>query len=287
MRWPFLAMLLFISNIISGQIPNNSFENWTAINGYSTPDNWDNLNPVTSSSNIFTCLQGNPNNQGSMYLYLISKNIPGKGVVPGKVVSGKIDTVTFEPISGFAYTNRPLQLNYSMQYMPYDPTDSINVSVLITKWNNGNLNRDTIAYGANYYNAMAHQWMLGSTYLNYISNAIPDSAIITISSSSKNPKEGSYIYIDDLQFDGTFTGIEEQTAFNYNVYPNPTEGVLNINMADHSVFTANVYNTLGMQVYSGKAISTLQIELSSYPAGIYFLNIHSKQGITTQKIIKS
>lgn len=286
MRYVFLAILLSISNIIIGQIPNNSFENWTAINGYSTPDNWDNLNPVTSSSNIFTCLQGNPNNQGAMYLYLISKNIPGKGVVPGKAVSGEIDTVTFEPISGFPYTNRPLQLNYNMQYMPYDPTDSINVSVLITKWNNGNSNRDTIAYGANYYNAMAHQWMLGSTHLNYISNAVPDSAIITISSSSKIPKEGSYIYIDDLQFDGTFTGIEEQTPLNWRVYPNPTQGILNINMADNSIFTANIYNALGIQIYSAKATSTMQIELSPLPTGMYFLKIQSENKFTTKKIIK-
>jgi hypothetical protein len=287
MRCMFITMLLSISNIIIGQIPNNSFENWSVVNSYPIPDNWDNLNSVTYSSGIFTCLQGNPNNPGSMYLYLISKNIPGKGVVPGKVVSGKIDTITFEPINGFAYTNRPLQLSYSMQYMPYDPTDSVNVSVLLTNWNSGNSKRDTVAYGANYYNAMAHEWIPGSTYLNYVSNTIPDSAIIVISSSSKIPKEGSYIYIDNLQFDGTVSEIGEQTLPKCSIYPNPTNGIVNINIADNSIFTVTVFNSMGLQMYSRQVAGNFQIETSSFPSGIYFLQIQSQHRFTTKKIIKS
>lgn len=282
-----LAIVLFISNVCIGQIPNNSFENWSDMNGYSTPDGWGNLNPKTYLDNIFTCLQGNANNPGTIYLYLITKNIPGKGIIPGKVVSGKIDTITFEPISGFPFTERPLQLNYDFQYMPYDPTDSVNVSVLLSYWNNGISKRDTIAYGANYYNAMAHEWIPASTYLNYVSNANPDSAIIVISSSSKAPKEGSYIYIDNLQFDGTANGIGEQTLPNCNIYPNPTSSILNIDIADYLPCTATIFNSLGLQIYSRQSMGSFQIETSTFHQGLYFLQLRSGNNILTKKIIKS
>ncbi|UPT68043.1 MAG: T9SS type A sorting domain-containing protein [Sphingobacteriales bacterium JAD_PAG50586_3] len=179
-----------------------------------------------------------------------------------------------------------MQLNYDFQYMPYDPTDSVNVSVLLSNWNSSDSKRDTIAYGANYYNGMAHQWISGSTYLNYFSNAIPDSAIIVISSSSKVPKEGSYIYIDNLQFDGVANDIGEQKPPNYIIYPNPTSDILNIDIAEHLLFTTTILNSFGQPIYSHQAIGNFQIGTTTFPAGIYFLQVKSQNRFTTEKFIK-
>ena len=65
----------------------------------------------------------------------MTKNVPGKGIVPGVAVCGVIDTLTYKAKSGFPFTTRPQELTYYMQYMPYDPSDSSRVKVLLTKWN--------------------------------------------------------------------------------------------------------------------------------------------------------
>ncbi|UPT68042.1 MAG: multicopper oxidase domain-containing protein [Sphingobacteriales bacterium JAD_PAG50586_3] len=94
---------------------------------------------------------------------------------------------------------------------------------------------------------------------------------------------GSFLVIDT-----TATGISETHFGNaFSVYPNPTSDVLNIATTGNEKYTVTIFNSLGLQVYSsGQAISNLQIETSTFPAGIYFLQINSKNTTITKKIIK-
>lgn len=276
---------------VVGQIPNNSFETWNSISGYSTPANWDNLNQITFSSGIYTCLKGTPGNPGSSYLILISKSIPGRGVAPGIAVSGKLDTSTYKPLCGYPFTNRPQSLNYNIQYMPYDPSDSSSVKVLLTKWDTITSSRDTIAYGASYYNAMAHSWFLGSTYLNYISGDAPDSALIVLSSSSSNPQNGSYIYLDNLQFNGNVIGIEEQSINQSDVviYPNPSfesfvaEIKTNVDKAE-----INISDVFGKQIFQTTFSNAIKINTMGWTRGTYFVKINrgNKSSINKKIIIQ-
>ncbi len=284
-----LTIFILISNLLIGQIPNNGFETWISMPGYSTPVDWDNLNQVTYYKNVFTCNQGTPGNPGASYLFLISKNVQGKGVVPGRAVSGKIDTTSYKPISGYSFINRPQQLNYFMQYMPYDPSDSVSVSVLLTKWDNTTLTRDTVAYGVSYYNAMAHTWLAEGVYLNYMSGDAPDTAMIVISSSSSNPKDGSYIYIDNLQFNGSVIGIEENSILENNilVYPNPSSDIIYFNLKGliKSV-KVELFDLLGNQIFSDTWVNQSSITISNYQPGIYYLRITENNKSTNKKIIK-
>ncbi|MBI3519243.1 MAG: T9SS type A sorting domain-containing protein [Bacteroidetes bacterium] len=284
-----LIIFAFFSNLVIGQIPNNGFEAWISMPGYSTPGNWDNLNQATYYKNVFTCNQGTPGNPGASYLFLISKNVPGKGIVPGRVVSGKIDTISFKAISGYPFSNRPQQLNYNIQYMPYDPSDSVSVSVLLTKWDTTMLMRDTVAYGASYYNAMAHSWFVGSTYMNYLSGEAPDSAMIVISSSSSNPKDGSYIYIDNLQFSGSVIGISENSFLenNIQIYPNPSSDNIYLRIGE-SIKSVDIqlFDVLGNKLLSDNITNQSTISILNYPSGIYFLRITENNRSINKKIIK-
>lgn len=283
-------ILLFslISNLAFGQIPNGSFDNWTNANGYDVPTDWDNLNPITHNSNIYTCIQYSPGYVGSSFLTLMTMNVPGKGIVPGRVVSGKIDTITYLPISGYPFTSRPQKLNYSMQFMPASQDDSVYVSVLLTKWNMSISQRDTVAYGANYYYSMAHQWFNDFCYLNYQSGDNPDSAMIVISSSSHTPLESSYIYIDNLQFSGAVTAIfdTQSNNDNFSIYPNPTTDNINIVSNSNEKFSLNIFNSLGEKVYSVKATSNFKLETSNFTSGLYIIQINTNKSQFTKKIIK-
>ena len=287
----YIAILsVFISVINYAQIPNTGFEAWTNTGSYQTPDNWDNLNQMTNNSGIYTCIKGTPGYSGASYLFLSSKAIAGKGVVPGVAVSGKIDTVTYKPISGFQFALRPQYLSYYMQYMPADPADSSNIKVLLTKWNPSLLQRDTVAFGASYFNAMAHSWFNNGTLLNYMSGENPDSAIIVISSSSSVPKNGSYIYVDNLQFIGNVVGISENNSkkSNISVFPNPSNEDVNINFYVEPDKASNlmIYDLNGKLIHKVNELSKNNtINTSQWSKGIYTIQVNSNNQSINKKLI--
>jgi hypothetical protein len=68
-----------------------------------------------------------------------------------------------------------------------------------------------------------------------------------------------------------------------NIYPNPTTGILNIEMEEN--FTIDIYNVLGEKVIT---TNDSKINLSSYQNGIYFVLLKDEIGnlIKQEKIIK-
>ena len=75
-------------------------------------------------------------------------------------------------------------------------------------------------------------------------------------------------------------GVDEQGLGSFRVYPNPSADVLSVDMAG----TATYYigNVLGQTLLSGRLKEDRQIDVSSLPAGMYFLRING----TTVKFIK-
>lgn len=291
-----LILLIILSPKAFSQIPNNDFESWTSVSGYPSPTDWDNLNDITNTSGIYTCIQGAPGYLGASYLYLMSKNIPGKGIVPGIAVCGELDTLTYKAKSGFPFSSRPQDLTYYMQYMPYDPSDSSSVKVLLSKWNVSFSQRDTIAYGETYFNAMAHSWIYRTTPLSYYSGDAPDSAMIIISSSDNTPIEYSYIYVDNLQFIGSIAAIEENylNLTNFNVFPNPTNGnfFIEYELLYEDKVSIAITDVLGRTVYTsypetkliGHYKNEMNIELKN---GVYIILLRTEKAVAIKKIVKN
>lgn len=286
----FIYFLLY-SVSIHAQIPNNSFEQWNNSNGYLDPADWGTLNEYTKPYSVFTCDRLGPGSVGNYYLSVRTVSITGKGLVPGRIVSGKIDTVTYRSLSGFPFSLRPAYLSYDMQYMVASPNDTAYVSVLLTKWNPIFSKRDTIAYGNNYYNAMMHQWTSYSTYINYMSGDNPDSACIVISSSRYAPLQNSYVYIDNLKFNGSVIGVAEyqKSEVAVSAFPNPFTDEFKLNIEspveDTDLF---VYNCLGQLEHHIQKIQSfpLSVNTSQWIPGIYFAVIRYGNHQITKKIMK-
>lgn len=287
----FLFMMLFMT-FVYGQIPNGSFDEWSNANGYTTPTNWGNLNALTSSSGFYSCEEGVPGFDGISYLRLTTKAIAGIGVVPGVVVCGEIDTLTYLPKSGFPFSGRPQYLGYYLQYMPYDGSDSCSVSVLLTKWNPLQSRRDTVAYGASYFNSMAHEWFSNLTTLYYYSSANPDSAIIVISASASARQNGSYIMIDDMQFDGFVIPSDngQMGGSDLLVFPNPSSGIVNIRFADNEKLPDEilVYDLSGKLIVHEAAVADNYIlDASNWGKGLYFLQLKGNSKAITRRIFRN
>ena len=82
-------------------------------------------------------------------------------------------------------------------------------------------------------------------------------------------------------------GIEDVTDSQVEIYPNPTAGVLNIDSNDLFPRSVEIINLSGKLVFSTNIVGAHnQIDLSSFEKGLYFINIISKDRLTSQKVIK-
>ncbi len=79
---------------------------------------------------------------------------------------------------------------------------------------------------------------------------------------------------------GNHSSIDEETPFEISVYPNPTNGLVNI----QSSVPVNivVYNVVGEKILT--ATNTKQIDLSNQPRGIYMVQLSSDKGVVTRKV---
>lgn len=69
--------------------------------------------------------------------------------------------------------------------------------------------------------------------------------------------------------------------FNFQIYPNPTSGIINLVLPEVNE-NVQILNSLGQRIWSQKVSGQTSIDLSKYPAGIYYLKINN----LSKKIIK-
>ena len=94
-------------------------------------------------------------------------------------------------------------------------------------------------------------------------------------------------WIDDITFPRTcfITKVEEVVAPKANtIYPNPTSGSFNIELAEES--NISIFNALGQVVrHLEKAAGNQQIDLNDAPKGLYFVRIQNGNNVEITKLI--
>jgi len=101
---------------------------------------------------------------------------------------------------------------------------------------------------------------------------------------------GNNLFIDNIVVDGTIIGIEEtgQEQSTIRLFPNPTQGQLNVSLDDISGKTTIViYNMDGSLVQTKTVMNAQHVEfdLSNLHRGIYLVEFKNKERIKTEKII--
>lgn len=93
---------------------------------------------------------------------------------------------------------------------------------------------------------------------------------------------GSFIVIDTMS-----TGITELSPLTFNLYPNPVNNTLLIDLQDKTDAAISITNLLGEKIYSEKvSAKNNQLDVSFLTTGIYFLQIRSNDQVATRKFIK-
>jgi hypothetical protein len=102
-----------------------------------------------------------------------------------------------------------------------------------------------------------------------------------------SPSEMSALYFENPDCEKS-TGflLEKKAQFDFQVYPNPTNGQLNLDNLSVKPFTYKIYDFYGSIICDGEAnllTSKDQIDLSNYANGLYFIRI---RGDGEERIIK-
>ncbi len=223
----------------------------------------------------------------------LTSKTTSSGVLNGIAVSGKLDSTTMKPVSGFAYASRPQKLNGNWQHMIYGTSQGF-ISALLTKWNTINNKRDTIALAYQTLSGMVMSWAAFSINFTYQSGNNPDSCIIFLSASGATPANLDYLYVDNLNFSGSVAGIENSaSAINeFSVSPNPasTQVTINLNLSSKQNTKVEFIDLTGktlMYKNLGEAYGNVKnsFDVSNLAKGIYFVKVSSSTGISTKKLI--
>ncbi len=99
------------------------------------------------------------------------------------------------------------------------------------------------------------------------------------------------LYLDNIWI-GLLTDIAEgvDNAGSFKVFPNPTDGGINILVRDSSESTViSVFNMQGVKVYetvtSGKENSLIQVDLNKFGKGIYIVHISNNSTVKVEKVV--
>jgi len=117
----------------------------------------------------------------------------------------------------------------------------------------------------------------GSTY--WPTNNNPNPHIFTMSDSTES------IVLMHFEFE---VGVDELSSSSISIHPNPTSERITVSLEEGIATSVTIRNSLGQLLLSDKTPSTNQVELdlSSYPTGIYFLQIEVDGQVITKKVVK-
>jgi hypothetical protein len=282
----------FISVSAFAQILNNGFENWTSMGAYSNPDNWETLNNYTALAGVYTATKGMPGSPGASYLMLTSKTV-STSVVNGVAVYGKLDAPTMQGVAGLPFTQQPVRLTGNWQHMIYGSSQG-SILVKLTKWNSVTNLRNVVATGSVTLTGMAMSWATFTVNLTYTSSVAPDSCMIVLKASGTTPTNNDYLWVDNLAFSGSITGINniENNISDVSIFPNPaTENfTIELNVKKASPINFKLVDLTGKLIKEITASEVFgnyktSISITDIAKGSYFLKISSDDGLEVKKIM--
>jgi len=238
----------------------------------------DNSNNITISGNIQDNVCGQ--SVGSIDL-----TISGAPVGYSVLWNTGATTDFLHDIPTGTYTVTVTDLEFSCEeFRSYDvgETPSYDVSEIITNSSCETCNDGAIDITPNPAGTYTFDWSNGETTED-ISGLLPGEYSVIVSNDNGCEFEGTYT----VEYSNLVNNIENMLI---NVYPNPTSGILTIDynsIKEKSV--VRIVNVIGVLLYENTITDnegSIEIDISRYSAGIYYLTIGNKEQQKTIKIFK-
>ncbi len=279
----FYAIFISITISISAQIPNGGFEDWADSN----PVNWltfDVLGIVNSVTQTNDSHSGNSAARMEVIEFAAQPFPPFLQSISNELAGFSIST-RYESLLGYCKLSAL-------------GNDRLNIFVSLFNSTSG-----TVGFGQIYLDGAIPNFTQFSIPIEYLSNEIPESAIIQIvlsdsSGSDESSTIGSWAILDDLEFSGIATDVENnnQIRIEYalnNNYPNPfnPSTTISYSIPENGHIKLGVYDVLGNEVaqlvngYKSSGNYSYLFDASNLTSGIYFYTIRAGNFVETKKML--
>jgi len=251
-------------------IPNSGFENWQMAGTVEKPSGgWVISDEMGIQCSPLSSQKSTDKAAGDWALQLRTSNCMGAG--------GTHEGFAFIT---FPVNAKPNYLNFKYKSAHAGP-DSAYVRVKMTRWNGS---KQTLADTYYYIKGNKTSYQTISLPINYTATGTPDTAFIEIGSDGlMGAAQGNRIWVDELSFSNTTTGVEtpDNISFlGYSVFPNPAAGKISVNM---DLKEANRV-TVQLKDLSGKLLiqasepkqagfQTINLDINHLAPGLYFYTL--------------
>jgi hypothetical protein len=187
-------------------------------------------------------------------------------------------------LNGITYTRDTVVTTHVVDYI--EMVDSTVTATIRLHYGTHTLVSDSVEYGDDY---QGYGFYLGADELRMLDQTIGTEGRASIILHDTLTTAFGCDSIVSLTL--TFTGSREdppsvETEFSVNVYPNPTTSVVHVETKEMS--HVEVYDNEGrrLQDYDAHGSSKITIDMTTYVSGVYFVRVHTPEGIVIQKVIK-
>jgi hypothetical protein len=279
----FGLLSIFIGfTLMAQEVTNWNLEKWEIPQNYAFEDpvDWQTPNKYTTALSIYTTTKSTDAASGLYSARLESISVSGY-ITPGVITRGNFE-VDFQNFTayltgGIPFTHKPIALTGMWKNYPVEG-DFTMIIVYFTKYFPSKGQSDTIGMGTLLGTETIDEWTKFSVPIEYIGEDDPDTMNLhVISSNMADLKEGSYMFVDDLDFEYP-AGINEINIIETNVFPNPVSEQLNLSYDKEINGELRIFNTEGQLVYSA-AVKGLEhkADVSTLAPGNYYYGLFENE----------
>jgi hypothetical protein len=305
----YLLFLLSLSDFISAQYQlfNKDFEEWVEMptSGgniqYLKPygDIWATSNEASMVFVAKPSVSRTTDAYNGTYAAKIETVQLGSSKGSGTIFTGAFKIDIINPLNstkfGVPFTDKPISFRGFYKFIPV-ANDSFDIESILTKWDNVNKRRDTIAAAVisrEQSITAVSSYTEFNLFYNYYSQESPDSLTIIMASSADganfNAAVGTTLIVDAISLEYYPLSIENKVQKgNLKVFPNPVAQDLTIQSVKGNLKDLKIYNATGKLVLSMKIESDTEIiSMNGMASGIYYYSIGKIDGtIETGKFLK-
>lgn len=298
------AFLFFIfvasANLIYGQseLPNPGFENWTtAASGHDSLIGWSSSNPAVVEQ-LVSMEQSDDAYEGDYAVALFTTPFGFTGastigmMANGNAVFNQFNQVTYESGGGTPVSFQPTGLSGYYKFESSQPGDQGWAEVILTRYNESLGERDTVSYGSLNFPPEAEYAGFIIPLPELMPDTEPDSITVLFYSSNPATVETYYtnstFLLDSLELwtDPSGFSFSDQTT-NRRIYPNPATDNLVVE-SDEAIEDLVIFNSNGqfMKRIAAAPNNRLNIDVSEFPAGIYFFVFDGEKDRVEKVIVR-
>ena len=91
---------------------------------------------------------------------------------------------------------------------------------------------------------------------------------------------------DPTKCSGPVTDVAADDSFDFEIFPNPSSGIIHVNSKKGDSYDLQVFNSLSERIFASRASGSITIDVQHQPQGIFVIIINRDGERQIKKVIK-